>query len=406
MSEGRLGSYARRVSAWSVAGLGLAIPISTAFDSVLLGFVVVGAVLSGSLAGPSLRSALRTPPVALALLLFSLLLLGCFWGSTPLKVAFGTVSKYLELGLAAVLLCAAARPATRKAALMCFAAAVLLNLYVSYTAAAGLPGLRNPEYPIGFKASVTHSLIISLGAFLFLLWARDTASVKLRVLCIALAALCAHNVLFITIGRTGYVVLALLLTYYVATFFKGWRGMAVAAAVVGLLAPIAYLSSGNLQKRVNEVASDLGQWKPDGRDATSVGQRLEYYRTTLDIITDAPLLGVGTGGFAGAYAQRVRSTDAVKTTNPHNDYLLLTAQVGALGFLLLAALYAAIWRYAAYLESRLHRDLARGLAIAFATGSLFNSFLLDHTEGLLLVWLMAVLYAGYNRASATQARRA
>jgi uncharacterized membrane protein YccC len=45
----------------------------------------------------------------------------------------------------------------------------------------------------------------------------------------------------------------------------------------------------------------------------------------------------------------------------------------------------------------LERDLARGLVIAIAVGGVFNSLLLDHTEGLLFAWLTAVLYAGYNR---------
>jgi O-antigen ligase len=128
-----------------------------------------------------------------------------------------------------------------------------------------------------------------------------------------------------------------------------------------------------------------------------LGQRLEYYRTTLAIIADHPVLGVGTGAFAQAYAEKIRGTHGHATVNPHNDYLLIAAQVGLPALIVLLALYALIWHYAAGLATPLERDLARGLVIAIAVGGVFNSLLLDHTEGLLFAWLTAVLYAGYNR---------
>jgi O-antigen ligase len=93
----------------------------------------------------------------------------------------------------------------------------------------------------------------------------------------------------------------------------------------------------------------------------------------------------------------VHGTGARTTVNPHNDYLLIAAQVGIPGVAFLLTLYFLVWRGASRLESPLHRDLARGLVIAMAVGGCFNSLLLDHTEGLLFAWLTAVLYAGYNR---------
>jgi O-antigen ligase len=178
---------------------------------------------------------------------------------------------------------------------------------------------------------------------------------------------------------------------------RGWRGPVLAALVVIVAACAAYVASDSLQKRVNEVGADLSQWRPGANDSTSVGQRLEYYRTTLAIIADHPVLGVGTGAFAQAYAEKIRGTQGHATVNPHNDYLLIAAQVGLPALIVLLALYALIWHYAAGLATPLERDLARGLVIAIAVGGVFNSLLLDHTEGLLFAWLTAVLYAGYNR---------
>ena len=38
--------------------------------------------------------------------------------------------------------------------------------------------------------------------------------------------------------------------------------------------------------------------------------------------------------------------------------------------------------------------VARGLVLAMASGCLFNSFLLDHTEGLAFAWMSALLFGG------------
>ena len=391
------GVSAERIAGWAAAALGLSIPITTAGDNILLGLIALCAIVAGLRQRTNFAEIWRTPPIAVAGLLFALLLLACFHGEAQLATAFRALGKYIDLLLCVLIAWAATHPRTRRLALILFAIAAVANLWVSYSAALGLPGLRKPHYPIGFKASVTHSLTVSLAALLFLLWARDLRTRKWRWICAGLAVVCIHNVLFITIGRTGYVVLGLFLAYYATTFFRGWRGPAVAAVLLAALIPTVYLASPSLQVRVNEIASDIEQWQPDRRDTTSVGQRLEYYRTTARLIAEEPMTGVGTGAFPQAYARLVEPIGGLRTVNPHNDYLLLGAQAGVLAPVLLLLLYGLLWRYSARLETPLHRDLARGLAMAFAVGSLFNSFLLDHTEGLLLAWLTAVLYAGYRR---------
>jgi len=389
---------ARVAAGWCVVALGLTIPISTAADGILIALLLIAwlAALPANV-GELKALALQTPPTLAALLLFLLLLAGCAYASVPPKESFRTLGKYLDLALIPIFMWAAAHPAVRRRALVLFAIAVIANLYVAYTAAAGLPGLRSPHYPIGFKASVTHSILVSLGAFLFLLYARETRRPGVRVALVAAAALCAHNVLFIVIGRTGYVVLGLLLAYFMVTAVRGWRGPAYALVAVASLAGAAYLTSPSLQQRVDEIGQDLEQYRPGARDNTSVGQRLEYTRNTLAIVAEHPVLGVGTGGFAQAYAERVRGTESRTTTNPHNDYALIAAQVGIPGFALLVALYVLAWHKARALGTRLERDLVRGVTLAIAAGGLVNSLLLDHVEGLLFAWFTGLLYASYRR---------
>lgn len=402
MTYGAVADKARLAAAWCVALLGLTIPLSTALDGVLSAILLIAWVLALPRDFHEWRKSFASiPPVLAAASLFGLLLIGCFYSGVTWKVAWSSAMKYADLALLGVLLWAAYSGTTRRRALYLFIFAIVLNLIVSYAAANSLidrlPGMHTqPHYPVGFKLSVTHGILVSFGAFVCLLLAREARTTAVRAPLVGLALLCAHNVLFIVIGRTGYVVLPILLAYCVATALRGWRLKLIALIVIAALLPAAYYGSGNFQERVDEVTRDLTRWKPGAGDETSVGQRIGYYRTTLELIAEHPLTGVGTGGYAPAYAGKVRGTEAPATTHPHNDYLMIGAQVGIPGIALLLLLYGVIWHTAPKLRTRLERDIARGLVLTMVVSGLFNSVLLDHTEGLFFAWVTALLYARYT----------
>jgi O-antigen ligase len=396
----------RAGAAWCVALLGLALPISTGADNVLLALIVLAWIAAlPAHWRESWRAFVSTPPLIAAAVFFAALVIGILYSPVPAPVAWSTsASKYSELVMIVALLWAAVSEKTRRRALYFFLTAIALNLVVSYSLGFALvdsfPGLRGyPAYPIGFRLSVTHNILVSVGAFAALLLAREAKTPAVRAGLVAFAVICGYNVLFMVIGRTGYVLLAVLVAYFFVTSFRGWRGPAACAVVLACAFSGAYYGSANFHSRVDAIASDLSRWQPGAGDSTSVGQRVGYYRTSAQIVAEHPLTGVGTGAFPDAYARQVKGTDAPATTNPHNDYLYVGVQLGVPGMLLMLVLYGTAWHSARRLPSRLERDLARGVVLTMAIGGLFNSVLLDHTEGLLFAWAVAVLFAAYPRAA-------
>jgi len=392
---------ARTGAGWCAALLGFAIPVSTAFDGTLVVMLVFAWIIALPVSFREWgRTCLQVRPALVALLLFCALSIACLYSPASWKGAWSSLSKYLDLALIAVFAWAAATRTVRRRALYAYLAAVALSLLVSYGTVIGLwerlPGLyTKAEYPIGFRLSVTHNLLVSLGAFASLLIARELRRERpaAAAVMLALALACIFNVLFIVIGRTGYVVLAALLVYFSCTIARSRRTALVAVLVMTTLFASAYLGSQYFGDRMQDIASDLTQWKPGEKDETSVGQRIGYHRTTLEIIREHPLSGVGTGGFSQAFADKVRGTPARATTNPHNDYLMIAAQAGLPALALLIALYVVIWREAPRLASTLERDLVRGLLLTIAIGGLFNTLLMDHVEGLLFAWATGLLFA-------------
>ena len=82
--------------------------------------------------------------------------------------------------------------------------------------------------------------------------------------------------------------------------------------------------------------------------------------------------------------------------NPHNEYLLITVQIGVAGLGLLLYLFFTQWAYAAKLGDPFRQDAARGLVLTIAITSLFNAPLLDHTEGLFFAFMSALLFVNFK----------
>jgi O-antigen ligase len=212
------------------------------------------------------------------------------------------------------------------------------------------------------------------------------------------------NVLFMVQGRTGYLILLVLLGWFVWSSLahamrrrgKGWgwkQGLLIVLAVA-MTGYLAYHTSARLHERVAQVLADYEAWTPDHGKLTSTGQRLDFYSNTLQIVRGHPLAGVGTGGFPAAYAQQTLGKDVMETNNPHNEYLMIAVQTGVVGFALLLYLFYTQWRNAPLLPTLFEQDAARGLVLAYTVNCMLNSALRDHADGLFFAFMTAVLYAG------------
>lgn len=387
---------------WATVLLGLSIPISVALDNLLIGLIALLWLLSGNWDG-KMAIIRRSPVVLAALLLFGLLALGTLYTTGKPDVLL----KYADLLFIPVFLTLFQDPRMRTRGLQLFCIAAIASIVITHLAYLGLladnPLLkRTPTYLTGFKYSITHGLIIAFSAYLFALLARDEQNKKRRMIYIALALIAAHNVVFMVFSRTGYVVLTLLLFYFFAAT-HGRRGLMLITVVAAATFLAAYATSDTFRQRASGAAYEAMEWRPGQPSANSTGLRLEWYTTSLGILRERPLLGYGTGSFAVVYAQAVAGRNMVATEHPHNEYLLIAVQTGLIGLACLLYLFWSQWRAAGRLQQPFYRDLGRGLVMTFVVGCLFNSLLLDHTEGLLFAWLSALLFAAPARTDASLA---
>lgn len=392
-----LNKGADALAKWSAIAIGFSVPISTALDNVLL-FVILISWLIGAGFLQKL-TVIKTNPVALAALaFFGLLVAGCFYGQGTTTEALYYLGKYLDVFFIPILICLFKEEKDRRRAIAGFMLAMALTLTLSYIIKTGIFSQNfllqgTPDNPHVFKLHITQSIFMAFFAYLLAMKARYAESPRLRLAFALGAALAAYNVLFMVQGRTGYLVLAVLLVYFCFDWL-GRKGLAVALAVGLVMGVAGYYGAGTMQKRVKLVATEIAAWQPGQGSLTSSGLRMDYYTNSLTIIRDHPLFGTGTGGFEKAYDEKIRNTDMVPSNNPHNQYLLITVQLGVLGLGLLLYLFFTQWRMAGLLPTVLEQKLARGVLLTIISGNLANSLLLDHAEGLFFAWISGVLFAG------------
>jgi O-antigen ligase len=133
---------------------------------------------------------------------------------------------------------------------------------------------------------------------------------------------------------------------------------------------------------------------------TSAGIRLEMYRNTLLLIKKSPLIGYGTGALRFEYKKLVDSQDTLlkDVPNPHNQYLLTFFELGIFGLFILMGMFIRQWFFSnnSKFINKQNSFYAKGLILTISIGSLFNSLLLDATEGKFYCILIGVLLS-YNK---------
>ena len=377
-----------KIARWSVVGIGVSMPISTAMDNVLMLILLLAVVLGGHLQEVA-RIAWQVPVARAAMFIFLALVCGNFYGEGRESLKY--LGKYIDIAFVPIFIWALSDPVWKRHAAHGFLLAMGVVLALSVGLFAGVvPGAWLPSataaYPVVFKLSITHNYFMAILVLFAVVYARQASRPVAAWLWLALALLGASNVMFMVPGRTGQVILVLILAYLAASQMR-WRYVISIAALIGIGVALFYYLD-QFSNRWEMAFDEIRAWQSGvrGDSSSSVGTRLDYYFNTLGIIAEHPWLGVGTEGFPAAYDAIVAGTGMPGSNNPHNQYLLFTAQLGVGGLILFVGLLAVMARQIISVADRPSRQLAWGIWIALVVGNLANSFFLDHAEGLFAAW--------------------
>jgi O-antigen ligase len=197
-----------------------------------------------------------------------------------------------------------------------------------------------------------------------------------RWLALGLAVATAVLTIGLMPGRSGHMVLLGVLT--LALFHELPRRLRWAVLLAPMLGVVLMFQlPTTFRERMTQVGSEVAMHRQGSAQETSSGARLEYWRASLQAITEQPLLGHGAGSWNQAY-RRLKGPQVSSlydtASDPHQLFLLWAVEGGLLGLALLCAVLATLWRYGSRLAATDGHAL-QAMVLALVISGLFNSMI-------------------------------
>jgi O-antigen ligase len=279
---------------------------------------------------------------------------------------------------------------------------VLAGFLISCTALLALswalflfPGIPWPSRPasadVPVKDHITQSAEFIVCIFALAALGCDAWSAKRRwyaAFLIVLACVFLANIFYVALSRTALVVLPVLLVLFGFKYF-GSKGLIAISLVGTAVTALAWFSSPYLRGRVVTAVENVQEYQTNPE--TSVGLRLEFWRKSIELIAEAPLIGHGTGTVRALFerdAFREGRPAAIVTVNPHNQILTVALQLGLIGVAVLLAMWFV--HLALFSGSGLAAWIGLVVVVQNIISCMFNSHLFDFTQGLGYAWGVGV----------------
>ena len=318
----------------SLVGVFLFFPMKLGAANTLLALTLILTITSGNFS--QRWQAVRDNPITTpALTMFALVVIGSTYSTGPIETILQSVNKYSKFLFLLLAISLLGEDRWRQRCWMAFSAAMLFTLICVFAglwvhipwARAATPSGWGSDHTI-FKDYIAQGLLVSTFAAYAITRAFESARTYAKAAWILASLLSIVSILFLSVGRTGYVAIFAMLTVYAWTVSpKRLRLLALVASAAFVL--VGLWSSPPVHSRLGAVFSEAQtQLSSKGginrlNGATSTGARLSMWAFSVEQIKERPLLGSGTGSYGSlARASCGERPDCdVISVHPHNQFL-------------------------------------------------------------------------------------
>ncbi len=216
------------------------------------------------------------------------------------------------------------------------------------------------------------------------------------------------TVIVLVSTRAAWVMFALVLLAYIYLYAKGrprryLKAGVVLTTVASVTLVLGYQLSPSLAERLDRSLLVL-EGDADSVDR-ALGWRLPIWRTSLSMIADHPINGVGTRGFRYAYPAFAQDNDRwlggredTGAAHAHQIVLEVLSETGLLGFLGLLLALTLAWRHWRALPvSAKHAVLPFAMALGVMLFPVNTHLAFYSTFWSLLCWWLVMVYCGFSQ---------
>ena len=386
----------------------LSLPWSTSLTSIFTVAVLVtmAPFFDANAFGQSIKRPASIFPVAL----FALAVLGTLWSDAPWGGRLYAVGPAAKLLMVPLLFYHFERSSRGVQVFTAFLVSCIVLLVMSWLVAYDphLALKTTDEYGVPIKNYIDQSqefalcaVVLAYPVLTMLRAGRILPALLLGAIAIGFVA----NMAFVVVSRTMLVTMPVMLAVFGLMHLR-WRANVVILAAAAVLVGLAWVASPQLRQKVDSISREYHLYSEQGA-SNSVGQRLEFYRKSLRFFTEAPIIGHGTGSTEGLFQQAAVGQTGVAAEvirNPHNQTLNVAVQWGAVGIVVLYAMWFS------------HLMLFRGdgpmawigllVVVQNFFTSLFNSHIFDFNEGWMYVLGVGIAGAAVLKGPTSETREA
>ena len=351
------------------------------------------------------REIITTPAVVIALALFTYILFRTIFSSAPWDIGRPDLFNYRKLLAIPVFICLFTNTAHKKqlAVSYCLGVCVLMlptlidgfgyanviehvsffrknvAYFLSNQGAPNLVYWRN-QIVHGFHVAVLFSAC-TLGS----LYCK-----KYRTPLLIVSLLCATDLIFFIYGRMALLSLFFAIAVILLLTIQSKKYLTIFAAVLALSMATAYMTIPTVKIRLASIQSETNKYLATEDITVSAGQRLHFWKISLKMFSEAPLLGMGSGSFKQILT---KTNDPLHAGHTHDEYLTQLSLYGLIGFVLLISLIIITLKNSRKIEDRWLANLTTTGILIFCLNALTDSSLHNDWEGWAFVLFASIACA-------------
>jgi len=377
---------------------GFSINLSTSFQNIMVFTLVLSSFFHSNF-NTLLKESLKNNFIKGALLFYMIFIIAVLWSKAPIADTISMLLRMILFLLCPLIYVFFVVRENVKAFFLGFALCVLISVFLSlFSDLSGLnfylqnTGLhteingfkidlfRGHTYQNYFSALLTASLII-------LILEGFITKRSHKIIIISLIAIIFVNVFFFVTGRTGHI-LYLFVLLIIALYYMNWKRIIIFTLILLSLSAIIIYSSSNIRSGISNAVNDIRSYEA-GYANTSLGLRITFYKNSLKIISESPIIGHGTGSFKSEY-EKLKDEVMTSVGNPHSDYLWFAAEIGLLGLgVFIGFLYLSL--YQSFYTKMPYKLMATILIVTYIISSINNSFFTDNLTGQFFILALCAL---------------
>jgi len=255
-----------------------------------------------------------------------------------------------------------------------------------------------PQNPVPFMSHISYNPILCIATYIVFQKIIFNSNLNLfKKFAYYFLAITMTINMFITGGRAGHVMFFAMLgiIFIQSLVAKKYKSVILILILIPGIFITAYQTSPFFTIRVDSTISSIMNYSQNS--TTAVGHRITFWINTFELIQENPIIGVGTGDFPDEYLKiHNQNSDIPSTSNPHNMYLLVQAQIGIFGLLSFLSIFYYQIKLSFLSNNKFYRDLGIALPLLYLLAMFSDSYLLGHFTSLIFIFFSSFLYKNFE----------